>query len=232
MQAHSLGLQASVFLGPMLCGFWVWRILWLTQAATKVGGSTDRLAAPLSAKHRPEGWDAAFQLLAPPIDGKILSATKHADLTSIQHLYYFAGSGKMKSCNFEPDALGSLRIFVAGKVRMQFFAASDINDSLAGGRDKSKEFVKDCEDHVGKVLGPGGDHSKLTCSRRFLVDASSGPIAVLIPPGFLIVQEALDAVSSVGLRRSFSPVITIFNLQFSICDGFRLKGLVLGKTKS
>ena len=49
------------------------------------------------------------------------------------------------------------------------------------------------------------DLSKLPISLRVIVDCANGPQALIAPPGYLLVQDALDSAIIVGVRRAFTP---------------------------
>ena len=135
---------------------WVQHVLaWHASVAKQTAGATDRLAAPMATKHHPEAWNAVFNLLG----DNVASVVQHPALKTVQHVFYFGGSSKMRSCFFEPDSLGSFRVFCSGKVRLQFFQASSLAKAFT--RDASVPFTKDCENFLtARLCGAG-----LSCSR-------------------------------------------------------------------
>lgn len=206
---------------------WVQHVLaWHASVAKQTAGATDRLAAPMATKHHPEAWNAVFNLLG----DNVASVVQHPTLKTVQHVFYFGGSSKMRSCFFEPDSLGSFRVFCSGKVRLQFFQASSLAKAFT--RDASVPFTKDCENFLTARLCGGGEGGNLPPSRRYLVDCSAGPIVVLVPPATLLVQESLDGKICSGIRRSFSPISKACVEEFSMAcsDGFALKDLILSFT--
>ena len=178
------------------------------QNSQKHASTQDRISAPLKSKHKPEAFNELWKLLAPAGDTVACEST-NPELQNVQRAYFFAGSGTMKTCNFEPDALGSLRVFTTGKIRMQFFKWQDVKD-LVGVKDLVTNLAKDSS--YQEALEDGLKNLVISSfevlrgkSSRCLVDCGSGPQALVVPPCWIVVQEALDGIPSCGVRRSFTP---------------------------
>ena len=129
----------------------------------------------------------------------------------------------MRSVSFEPDCLGSLRVFSHGKVRMQFYKASNLSAALKAS--DVSDFAKECEELVLK--GIHADPKNLPPSTKCLVDASAGPVALVVPPGMLVVQEALDQQPCAGVRRSFTPFASYEDFSLACSDKFAAKASIL-----
>ena len=174
----------------------------------------------MASKHHPEAYDHLWKMLG-------RNVAEDPKLSAIQNVQYFGGGPKMRSCLFEPDGVGSYRIFFTGKVRIQFFRASSVSEGIKL-RDASTSFTDAAQDFVAKLL-QSDSHATLPESQRFLVDTSSGPVGIIIPPATLVVQEALDGLMVSGIRRSFSPYSTCCVEEFKLCvaAGFSHKDFLL-----
>ena len=173
------------------------------ESALKTANSQDRLSAPIKSKHLPEAYSKIWNFLAIP-GSAIASETDTPELRNVQQPYFFGGTGSMKTCQFEPDVLGSLRMFTSGKIRVQFFNAKDLNLKDMVGKTKKDVPVQEAiEENVKDMLL--SSFKSLPKSERCVIDCSNGPQALIIPPGFIVVQEAMDGKPSCGVRRSYTP---------------------------
>ena len=196
----------------------------------KTKAKQDRMAAPIDKKHNPAAYELIWSLLLPSGCKKIVSKTELGDLESVQKPYFFGGAGNMKGVDYEPDGLGSVRIFTAGKVRMQFFKATDLRQAMmesgkAGAGALAEDFQKASKDFLVALFQT--DYSAMPPSKKVLVDCSSGLCALLVPPGTLVVQEALDNVMSCGVRRSFTPRVPHDDFKLAVSAKFLLRERIL-----
>ena len=183
-----------------------------------------RISAPLAAKHKPDAYNEVYELFVPSSE-KLLSTGEFELLHTLEGLHFFGGSSSMKQCSFEPDCLGCIRIFCTGKVRFQFFSSEVLEPCVKDS--KAESFAKACEEWMHNVITT--DHKNLPLSARCVVDCTNGPQMVVIPPGYLVVQEALGGQVSCGVRRSFSPTSPhcqkLFNL--AVANSFVHKAAML-----
>ena len=167
------------------------------------------MSAPLAVKHAPHGFDEIWNMVA-PVGKLVIGENELEQLSAFQKVHYFRGSGKMRTMGFELDSLGSMRLFSQGKIRMQFFKASEL---VKFGASKDKEFGKACEQVIMTCID---STSHLPTSMRAIIDATDGPVMLVVPPGYFVVQEALDSSASCGVRRSFSPRGGVLKSEFEL----------------
>ena len=130
----------------------------------------------------------------------------------------------MKTADLEPDACGSVRLFGAGKVHIQFFSASGLKTVVPPI--DGKDFSTSCEIFFRRIF-TAGDYAKLPPSSRAIIDCSTGPKLLVTPPGWWLVQEALDATTSCGIRRCFSSKSGASDFELACSDSFAFKDKLL-----
>ena len=179
----------------------------------------------MAQKHVPSTFDPVWTALVPNESKKVVATTELKELELLQKLHFFGGSGKMKSVDWEPDALGSLRVFTAGKIRMQLFRASDVRPTPSS---KQTDYQTGTKNELIKLLNQARMAKQvLPKSIKACVDCGSGPVVVGIPPGFLVVQEACDSAISSGVRRSFTPKGMSEDFKLAVSPSFALKDKLL-----
>lgn len=193
--------------------------------ADKTKGKQDRVSAPMATKHMPALYDPVWNLLVPDDSKKVVSIAELNELEMLQKPHFFGASGKMKAVDWEPDCLGCLRVFTAGKVRMQLFRASDLSTAkdTADYQTSTKNLL------IRQLNQQNITKDALPKSTKAVIDCGSGPVVIGIPPGYLVVQEAVDTTISSGVRRSFTPKgkDACVDFELAVSSSFKLKDKML-----
>lgn len=201
---------------------------WHSSSAKELG-SNERVSAPVKPNMKPEGYAEVWNSLIPASEHIVSEEElKECKALPLQQPFFFGGSSTMRTCKFEPDGLGSIRLFTSGKVRIQCWKASELQPHVKMGQ--QKDFASSCEKFMVGVL-VSGDLGTLPTGLRAIVDCSGGPKALVVPPGWLLVQEALDATCSAGVRRSFSPKAGASEFALAAAESFAFKDKLLAAMK-
>ena len=202
---------------------------WHEALADKTKGKQDRISAPLALKHGPKSYDPVWNLLAPEDCRKIVGTKGLKELEMLEKPHFFGASGKLKAIDWEPDCLGSLRIFTSGKLRMQFFKAADVNPTA------QENYQLGTRNMLVKALNQNESNTtSFPKSLRATVDCSSGPVVVCIPPGMLVVQEALNSSMSCGVRRAFTPngANSLADFKLAVAPNFSFKDKLIAAAEA
>ena len=111
---------------------------------------------------QPDAYSKIWSFVFPPNSADIV---RSPDCEKLEQPFFFGGSATMKTAAFEPDACGSVRLFVAGKVHIQFFSASGLKTVVPPI--DGKDFSTSCEIFFRRIF-TAGEYAKLPPSFREL----------------------------------------------------------------
>lgn len=195
---------------------------WQSSSA-KVLLTSDRVSAQMKQHMQPDAYSEIWSLLLSE-SAEIVSSKAFPDLQKLEQPFFFGGAGTMKTASFEPDACGSIRLFVSGKVRIQLFSAVSLKSVVP--LIKGKDFSTSCENFFRRSFADK-DYARMPSSFKAIIDCSTGPKTLVVPPGWWLVQEALDAAISCGIRRSFSSKSGAIDFDLACSDTFKFKEQLL-----
>ena len=157
-----------------------------------LGTGKDRSHAPLQTKHNAGPVVSFVSNLLPP--EVLIDCQSSPPLASLMLPWIFAYTQTCIASGFDPDSLGSIRIYTKGQAKLLMIAASDLK-TLGEGSEKTLTQVAEsyffgnaetCKKVVGKV-------------KHVTIDAVR-PTLVMTPLGFFSVAGPLNDKSVGGVR--------------------------------
>ena len=174
----------------------------------------DKLAAPASAAHGVDVLDPAFMKILPRTARKedvILSPV-------VDKKWFFAYSPTMIYDDFEPDHMGTIKMFVRGAVKAFLFPGKALTEALqnTGYGFLAVDVVRDKKPHelasifVKTVLAHSKDNKPIKALKEAgvtvvvaEVSALDKPVVLVVPPGYFLYVKTLNMAPVDGIFSTF-----------------------------
>lgn len=189
-------------------------IYWIkefSKAASARDSADDKSAAPMTARHRAGLLQPLFEKVV--IKGLDIDTSVFPSLTRVCEPWLFQYNHTFVNHGWEPDCLGSVRIFVSGQLHFLFIPGSQLKHALDAvsapacraedglevrARTFFESWSKDKSDQYLGKLKEGG-----VTIHHGVVDARSSPAVVVCPPGYFVSSVVLGNSVAAGVRKSF-----------------------------